>query len=66
MTAMWRMASCRTASLSYLVATARWRLSRLIPHSTACRAFGPVHKPGESGEPPFWCEAVAVITLGAA
>ena len=32
MTATWRTASYRTASLSYLVATARWRWSRLIPY----------------------------------
>lgn len=33
------VASWRTASLSYLVATARWRSRRLIPHSTAWRSL---------------------------
>lgn len=39
MAAIRTVASKRTASLSNRVATARLRLSRLIPHSTACRAL---------------------------
>jgi DDE domain len=39
MAVMWRVASYRTASLSYRVATARLRLRRLIPHSTAWRCL---------------------------
>lgn len=39
MTAIRTVASKRTASSPNLVATARWRLSRLSPHATARRAL---------------------------
>jgi hypothetical protein len=49
--AMWTVASQRSASLSCRVATARSRLSRLMPHSTAWRALYS-SGPEAGGRPP--------------